>query len=506
MNAEILESINRSALTAGDLLGYSPEIVLGVLALLTLAIDAFFSRDNLKIGRTLGSCGMLFAILLSLMQVFGWESEWVGGGKPIFSVFSAILIACGFLALRLTASVERRAEFSGAITNCLIILATASASLLFKQDNLLGFFVLLETLTILLYALVASYRHSVASLEAGVKYLIAGAVSGGMLLFGIMLLYGFTALAGISDPLAYNSVITALAANPSDPMAIAGALFLIGGLMFKLGIFPMNLWIPDTYQGAPMHVTFLLATLSKATGLFAMLIFLSVFLPLYKSLFPVLLVVALISMIHANVTALGQQRVKRLIGLSGASHASYLMLAALAFMKYISPVFEGEAQEDIVLFMMLAAIILYMVFYVLSLYPVFAAMALVPAHKGGEQDLHIDDFAELSSRSPLLTTALTSGIASLAGIPPTIGFVTKLVLLWILFYVEMYIPAIIMLLCVGGSVYYYFAWVRKFYEKSDLPKLETAKPLFAGRVGLSVFSALTVLGCVIYVLVFSQIG
>ena len=508
MNAETLQFINSYAPTATTLRVFFPEIVLAILAMFTLVVDVISPRDNLKIGRSIASCGMLFAALMSFAQMLNWPPMDVGNEYSVVALFSTILIGCGFLTIRLTGVVAKRAEFSGPITNCLIIIATAAASILFKQADFLWFFVSLETLTILLYALVGSCRGNVASLEAGVKYLIAGAVSGAMLLFGIMLLYGFVALTGnYGSPIEFQALTDAIAKDSSNPMAIAGAMMVLGGVMFKFGILPMNFWIPDTYQGAPMHVTFFLATLSKATGLFAMFFFLiGVFLPLFDALFPVLVVLAILSMIVANVTALGQQNVKRLLGLSGASHASYLMLVLLAIMKYTHNSLWDASYDNTVFVMMFGAVILYMVFYVLSLYPIFSAMAHVPAHKGCEQELHIDDFAAMSSRSPLLATALTTGIASLAGIPPTVGFIAKLALLWVLFYAEMYVPAIIMLICVGGSVYYYFAWARKFYEKSDLPELKVAKSTTIRAFWLAGFSALTVVGCVLYFVLFGLIA
>lgn len=491
---------------------FLPEIVLAAFALLVLALDVWLPKERRNVGIAATLCGLLVAgVVFAVFPSDPCCGE-CGTSRNIFGLSEAsvltvpFFLVCAFLTVLIGKVVRERTEFSVPITNHLILVSTAAAMALTKASNFVAFFVMLETLTVSLYALVGSYRTSVASLEAGVKYLIAGGVSGGLMLFGIVLLYGATALAGVGggagmDWVGYEAVSRMLHADPANPIALVGAGMVLAGVMFKFGIFPMQFWIPDTYQGAPLHVTFFLATVSKAVGFFmTFVLVVFVFVPIAESLLPVLIVLTLISMVYANLAALGQRKVKRLLGLSGVSHASYMMLGILAFAKLAT---GGVFVSDLLAASTMGiALFLYMAFYVLSSYPIFAVMARVPATSGDEAMQDFDDFQGLAKRSPVLAGALASGLASLAGIPPTVGFITKLGILWIVFSAELYVPAAIMLACVVASVYYYFAWIRSVFATddgevpADAPALQL--PGIAARTSLVFFTALTVLGSLVY--------
>lgn len=501
--------------TSALVLAFLPEIVLVAFALIVLALDVWLPKDRVNVGVTATYCGLLAAVVLTVFPVAGGLCCDLNGPRTIFELSGSLFATlasvffpvCAFFTVLIGKVMRERTEFSMPITNHLILVATAAAMAILKASNFVAFFVLLETLTVSLYALVGSYRTSVSSLEAGVKYLIAGGVSGGMMLFGIVLLYGAVAMtasgSGI-DLLSYGAVATMLAATPHNAIALVGLALLLAGVMFKFGIFPMQFWIPDTYQGAPLHVTFFLATLSKGVGFLMMTFFLSALSPIMGTqLFPILLVLTLISMVYANLAALGQQKVKRLLGLSGVSHAAYMMLGILA----LSRLMAAEEAQVTQLVPMFAVILLYMVFYVLAQYPIFAVMARVPAAAGDEAMLEFSDFRGLAKRSPVLAAALASGLSSLAGIPPTVGFVAKLGILWIVFSAGLYIPAAIMLACVVASVYYYFGWIRSAFSTDDGDVSPEAPALLlpgvASRVSLIFFAALTVLGCLVYFSVFA---
>ncbi len=483
---------------------FLPEIVLAVAALLVLALDVWLPKDRAKVGVATTCFALLAAGLIPfVVPAESYANDSIFGCVAAGMTIAPFFLACAFLTVLLGKTVRERTEFSAPITNHLVLIATAAAIALTKASNFVAFFVLLETLTVSLYALVGSYRTSVASLEAGVKYLIAGGVSGGLMLFGIVLLYGAAALSGVAsgaetDVLGYSYVAQAFEANPNNPIMLVGAAMVLGGVMFKFGVFPMQFWIPDTYQGAPLHVTFFLATLSKAVGFYMTFALLAtVFFPAFGGLFPILLGLTLISMIYANLAALGQRKVKRLLGLSGVSHASYMMLGILAFLSMMKD--GGNGKEAIP--PMFAALMLYIVFYVLSQYPIFAVMARVSAQAGDESMQDFGDFRGLAKRSPVLAGALASGLASLAGIPPTVGFITKLGILWIVFSAGLYVPAAIMLACVVASVYYYFGWMRSIFSTDESDTAEAtpfAAPGIGARTSLVFFAALTVLGSLVY--------
>lgn len=449
-----------------------PEIALAALALLALVFDVVCGSCAAK---RAGGAFIRAALIALFICVVGGafpqpSPEEALRGFSVFAPFyyggivSALFIACAFFAINLAdvgRAREGNAEISAPATTHLILVATAAASLLLKSANFVAFFVLLETLTVCLYALVGSNRGNAHSLEAGVKYLIAGGISGGLMLFGIVLLYGGAALAGTAanDPLGYGTIFSFLDQNPDSAIGLAGAGMVIAGVMFKLGVFPMQFWIPDVYQGAPTHVTFFLATLSKATGFFLMLPMLVVFSGVWDKLLPVLLACTLISIVYANLTALGQTNVKRLLGLSGVSHAGYLMLGVLGAGSVVAEG-DGAAAE-----LCLVLVVLYLFVYIVTVYPIFSVMARMPQKDDALQNF--DDYKKLSKRNPFLAGTLAFGLGSLAGIPPTVGFIAKLGLLYVLFRAGFYGSIAVMLACVVAGICYYFGWFRAAFSRGE---------------------------------------
>ncbi len=451
-----------------------PEILLGVLALLALVFDVACKSCCAKRAANAFVSAALIALFICLVgDAFphsldaNLTSIFFPGAEIFVSQYiTPLFVACAFFAIRLSGIVRSResnAEISAPATTHLILIATAAASLLMKTANFIAFFVLLETLTVCLYALVGSNRGNAHSLEAGVKYLIAGGVSGGLMLFGIVLLYGGAALAGVPafgyDPLGYATISVFLMQNPDSLLGLAGAGMVLAGVMFKLGVFPMQFWIPDVYQGAPTHVTFFLATLSKAVGLLLMFVMLFIFSGVAGTLIPVLLACALISIVYANLTALGQRNVKRLLGLSGVSHAGYLMLGVLAtFSLLLEKEFSSAALSAVL-------VALYLVVYIVTVYPIFSVMVRMPQTDDALQNF--DDYEKLAKRNPFLAGTLAFGLGSLAGIPPTVGFIAKLGILYALFLAGFYGSIAVMLACVVAGIYYYFGWLRAAFVRGE---------------------------------------
>jgi NADH-quinone oxidoreductase subunit N len=329
---------------------------------------------------------------------------------------------------------------------------TGALMLLAQANHFVMLFVALETATVGFYILVSYFRDKAVSLEAGLKYLIMGALSSSILLFGIVLLYGAgsnMALAGGSaDPLNFGNLQNFLAANPSDMLGLLGMLLVISGIAFKIGVFPFQIWIPDVYQGAPIPTTALLAIASKGAG-FAMLLNLTtVFSPLSEWLYPLLSVLAALTILFGNFAALTQRNVKRLIGLSGVSHAGFLLIGVIAAEKV-------DWATNAILFYLFA--------YLLASAAVFSVLA----HLGKEDDseLTLDDLGDLAKRNGFLGLALAVGIGSLAGIPPLAGFIGKLLIFVAAFKAELYGLLGVAVIGVVVSIYYYFGIIKAaFFE------------------------------------------
>ena len=350
--------------------------------------------------------------------------------------------------------------------------------LLVQSNHFVMLFVALETVTVSFYVLVSYFRNSSQSLEAGLKYLILGALSSSMLTFGIVLLYGVAGnpeLSGhSSQPLEFANLRIFLELNPDNVLAVVGVILVLCGIAFKIGAFPFQIWIPDVYQGAPTPVAAFLAIASKAAG-FGLLMRLvtHVFPPLHGILVPGLISVTALTILFGNLSALTQRNTKRLMGLSGIAHAGFILLGVTAAtsVKWAS-----------------GAVVFYLFAYMLASIAVFAVMT----HLSLENDtgLEIDQFIGIGKKSPLLASVLTIGLGSLAGIPPLGGFVGKALIFVAAFEAGLYSLLAVAILGVILSIYYYFGWIRmalftfqRIAPNGAEPDLPEVRPVpFVGRV------------------------
>ena len=285
------------------------------------------------------------------------------------------------------------------------------AGLMFMASavDFLLIFVSLELVTISLYILVAFMRRQSASLEAGVKYLILGALSTGFFVYGIAWIFGLTGETNLA------AIAAALHAKPvAQAPLLFGIMLLLVGLGFKIAAAPFQLWVPDVYQGAPTPITAYLSVASKAAGFIVLLRVLHPFLAVEgvreKVLFA-LIVMAALTLIYGNLTALPQDNLKRLLAYSSIAHAGYILVAVASVTATVSTL--GSAGSAVAFY--LAG---YMIMTLLS----FLVMIVVANHSRGDDILH---FNGLAKRSPFLAFAMLSAMLSLAGVPFTVGFMGK---------------------------------------------------------------------------------
>ena len=446
-----------------------PELMLGCLALLLLVLEIVLPKKHHVVIPDVASAGLL-GTLIGLF--INWHSFALGAetfnGLLQHSVFGQIMRAFFLLAALLTCLLARVSLAKQAMPRIefyhILLVITAAMMLLAQSNHLLMLFVALETLTIGLYILVSYYRTNALSLEAGLKYLIMGALSSGLLLFGIVLLYG---VAG--NPLLdrhtdasmhYGELGAFLAANPNNFLASLGIVLVLAGIAFKIGAFPFQIWVPDVYQGAPTPVTAFLAVASKAAG-FAVLIGLcgpnGPFLAYSDLVVPLLSAMAAATIIFGNIAALAQHNVKRLIGLSGVSHAGFLLLGVIAAPS--SPIALG-------------ALYFYLFAYLIASFAVFGVMTHLAGVNDADQEL--DHYAGLAKENPFLAAVLAVGLGSLAGIPPLAGFMGKLFV-----FISAYQAGHLWLLAIAAagvvvSIYYYFGWIKAAFFETWTPPADTA--------------------------------
>jgi NADH-quinone oxidoreductase subunit N len=468
---ELLAEFLRGYTATNDWGAIMPEIMLAVLALSLLVLEMCLPQRAQSLiprvaiwGQVLigayafscvGGCHLISGTFFSGMIAQTDLTQLMRG----FFLVSSILV-CYLGQIYLSKQSLARTEFYH-----LVIIISAAMMLLVQSSNFVMLFVALETVTVAFYVLVAYCRTSSLSLEAGLKYLILGAMSSAILLFGIVLLYGVAGnpeLAGYSrDSLSYAELTQFIILNSDNLIVRVGALLVIAGICFKIGAVPFQIWVPDVYQGAPTPVTAYLAIASKAAG-FIVLIQLvrGPFIGLNDLLVPVLSYIAAATILFGNIAAVTQRNVKRLMGLSGVAHAGYLLVGVVASIYVPWAVY---------------AVVFYLVTYLLASFAVFGVMSLATGSADANQELdHYDNF---SRKSPYLSGVLAVGLGSLAGIPPLGGFIGKLFLFVAAFQAGLYGLLGISVLGVVISIYYYFGWVRECYFSGVSPQVgETGPP------------------------------
>jgi NADH-quinone oxidoreductase subunit N len=445
-----------------------PEMLVVGLALAILLIDLWTPAPAkpklgwLAVGGlVLILCGT-FASPIAGVPVTGFSGLWVTDGLGIF--FNRLFLAASILVLLL--GIESAESFPMGIGEfyALVLLALAGMMFCAGVNDFMLLFVAVELITITFYVLVSFQRSRSDCLEAGAKYLIMGALSTAFLVFGIALLFA------ASNTTNFSVLSAASAALAHDKLFWLGLVLVLVGLAFKVAAFPMQMWAPDVYQGAPTPVTAYLAFASKAAGFVLLLRVLFVAAPFVARQWETFFMVAAgITILYGNLCAIPQRNLKRLLGYSSIAQAGYLLLGLAALNR------DGAT-----------AILYYLMGYLFALGAAFVVIALV----GGENG-DIGSLAGLHKRSPVLAAAMAMAMVSLAGIPPLAGFAGKFLLLKAV--VEhaatnpaYYTLALIALAGIVISMYYYFGIIRAIYwggEAADVSPIPISSSM---KVSLAV--------------------
>lgn len=335
-------------------------------------------------------------------------------------------------------------------------------------------FVALELITVTFYILVAYLRRNVGSLEAGVKYLILGALSTGFLVYGIAWIYGTTGTMNLGD------MGSRLTANVQLTPLLFGIALVLVGIGFKVGAVPMQVWIPDVYQGAPMPTTAFLSVGSKAAGFIFLIRFLEPFLSNELTRQPVLtllLILAAATLLFGNLAAIPQTNFKRLLAYSSIAHAGFLLLALAAW----KPATADFGSAKVVSF--------YLATYLLMTLGVFFVLAQVRLQRDGEA---IVDFNGLGKTNPQLALALTVLLASLAGVPLTVGFFGKFFVFALAVEAQLWWGVGIAIIAAAAGFYYYFKVIRSMWW---------AEPIHTKPIVLPPISKVCIAGLTLAVLI-----
>ena len=468
---------------AFDLYAILPELVLLVVSCLLLVISVYIperysvtpgvERDIFHTPRGVGFVYFFTIILLVYLTL-----AFIGRMSDVSLVamnglfqsdpFSNLLKACSCVAVLVSLIYSKQyLEDRGLFRPDFIVLALLALlgqMVLISGANLLTLYLGLELMALPTYALVAMRHNSEKSVEAGIKYFILGALASGFLLYGMSMLYGVT---GTLDLIEIFKVV----ADPRiNHLVMAfGLVFIVAGLAFKLGVAPFHMWVPDVYQGAPTAVTLMIAAAPKIAA-FALLfrLLVNTLLPLIGDWQPMLVLLALLSLIVGNVTAIAQTNVKRMLAYSAIAQMGFVLLGMLS-------VFDDHA---------FSASMFYAITYVLTTLGTFGLLMIL-SRKGYDCET-LDGLKGLNKKHPWFAFIGLVMMFSLAGVPPTVGFAAKLGILEALVDAEHTFLAVVAVIASLIGAFYYLRVVKVMYFDEPEHDISVAGSGFArGILGLN---------------------
>ena len=443
------------AMPAVNLAVVMPEIILSCVAMVLLLVNVFVPGKDKAY---LGYLSIIGLAVTAVSVVGGWgPSVSAFGGAVVqdnFAIFfKVIFLISAALAILISDKYMVQEDCNQGELYPLILFATIGMMLMASGTDLMVIFLGLELLSVCLYVLAGFNRANVKSNEAGLKYFLLGAFSTGFLLYGMALTYGATGSTKIAAISAYVIGNPGVAANP---IFVVGMLLIAVGFSFKIAAAPFHMWTPDVYEGAPTPMTAFMSAGPKAAGFAAFIRVMIFAFPMLRAEWGDLLwVLAVLTMTVGNIIALSQDNVKRMLAYSSIAHAGYALVGFTATNA------EGAA-----------GILFYMLSYAFMNIGAFAVIILIG--KKGEKNGNVSDFAGLGFKKPLLAVIFSVFLFSLAGMPPTAGFIGKFYLFSAAIKSGYIWLAIIGVLNSAASLYYYLRVMVYMYMKDPNEDFEWA--------------------------------
>ncbi|HWQ94433.1 MAG TPA: NADH-quinone oxidoreductase subunit NuoN [Gammaproteobacteria bacterium] len=431
-----------------------PEIFVLVMACLILVVDLFLREDNRIITYLLTQATLVGAAVLTLSSypdqvTLTFTDTFVRDRMgDVLKVFIYLVTAVVFLYSR--DYLRTRQLYKGEYF-VVGLFAVLGMMVLVSAHSLLTVYLGLELLSLSLYTMVAMRRNSLEASEAAMKYFVLGALASGLLLYGMSMLYGVTGtldIAQISASVAHS--VQAGQGAGTNVVLVFALVFIIIGVMFKLGAAPFHMWIPDVYHGAPTSVTLFIAGAPKIAA-FAMLMRLMVegLGPLHVQWQDMLIILSVLSMAVGNIIAIAQANLKRMLAYSTIAHVGFLLLGVLSGSQ-----------------LGYSAAMFYIIAYAIMSIGGFGMIILL-SRAGFEAD-RLDDFKGLNQRSPWFAFMMLILMFSMAGVPPTLGFYAKLSVLQAVVHADLvWLAALAVLLSVIGAFYYLRIIKLMYFDKPE---------------------------------------
>jgi NADH-quinone oxidoreductase subunit N len=419
-----------------------PELFMAIAAMAMLMYGAFRGEDSVRFVTWAGVLVLVVAALLVLAGPAGKTTAFNGQFMvDAFAVFTKVLLIAGAaLAMILAQPYNIREDIKQFEFPILMVFAVLGMMMMVSANDLLSLYVGLELQSLSLYVLAAIRRDNLRSSEAGLKYFVLGALSSGILLYGMSLIYGF---AGTTS---FDGLAGIFAADNDAPVGvIVGLVFIAAGLAFKVSAVPFHMWTPDVYEGAPTPITAFFAVAPKiaAIALFVR-VMIGPFGDLVADWQQIIWFISLSSMILGSFAAIVQTNIKRLMAYSSIGHMGFVLVGLAA----------GNEQG-------VQGILLYLTIYLFMNMGTFAC--ILAMRRQGRMVEDIDELAGLSKTNPYLAAALGIFMFSMAGIPPLAGFFAKFYVFLAAIEAGLYVLTVVGLLTSVVGAYYDLRIVKLMY-------------------------------------------
>lgn len=452
-----------------------PEIFLALTGMGFLMLGVF--QGNRSTDVICWSACVSFVIAAVLLTKYDWDTQYILNGMLVTDQFSGVmkmLILFGLItSLALSVQYlyqERIARFEYPV---LVVFAGIGMMLMVSSNNFLSLYMSLELQSLALYVLAAFHRNSLRSGEAATKYFILGALSSGMLLFGISLIYGFV---GSVDFIIVQNTLSDLQMIP--PGVVVGMVFIIVAMAFKISAVPFHMWTPDVYEGAPTCVTAFFAIVPKiaALGLLMRLLF-GPFAPAADQWMQILYFMSIASLVVGSFAAIAQDNIKRLFAYSSIGNMGYAMIGIVA----------GTSQG-------VGAVIVFLFIYLAMTAGSFSIILYM--RRNGLAVEKISDLSGFSKNNPVLAYSMAALMFSMSGIPPLAGFFGKLFIFQAAIESELYVLATLGILASVVAAYYYLRIIKVMFFDEAVDEFDENDDL--GRRMVLLVSMLVVFGFIFF--------
>ena len=444
------------------------EIFLAVATMVVMVAGLFADEEKTPLSHRLSLLVIAVTAVLAISDFAVPGSVYAFDRGYVLDPMASLLKCCAAIATFLTLVYARtysnqRGMLGGNLSGefyVLALLTLLGQMIMISGNSFLVIYLGLELMLLSLYALVALRRDHAISTEASMKYFVLGALASGFMLYGMSMIYGAT------GSLMMSQIAQVIASGSANKTVLAlGLVFLVSGLAFKLSAAPFHMWAPDVYHGAPTSVTLLIGGAPKLAA-FAIIIRILVegLGAMAAEWQQMMIVLAVVSLIVGNITAIAQTNIKRMLAYSTISQMGFLLLGLL------SGVFEGSDAASAA--NAYSSAMFYVITYVLTTVGSFAVILFL-SRSGFEAD-HLDDFKGLSQRSPWFAAIMMVLLLSLAGVPPMVGFYAKLAVLQAALAAGHLGLVVFAVLASLVSAYYYLRVVKLMYfdEPADTEAIE----------------------------------